>query len=63
MRFDQCLARLLPPLRDKKFGAPGKKKRRTDSETRQENADLFQSMKFVDEGSDARHRGRLKPTS
>ena len=41
MRFDQCLARLLPPLRDKKFGAPGKEKQQTDSDTRQENADPF----------------------
>jgi len=42
MRFDQCLAHLLPPLGHKEFAAPGQKKQQTDSDTRQENADPFE---------------------
>src|SRR5262245_26316300 len=60
MRFAQGLAHLFPSVGDEKFGATGKEKQRTNSDTCRNNTDPLQRMQFVDEGSYARHRARLK---
>jgi len=60
MRFDQRLLHLFAALSNKKFGASGKEKERTNSDARHENADPFQRMQFPDEDSCRRHRSNTE---